>query len=192
MLAWQPIGVTSAEPPLVQRARESASKTLSADRNRLAHSAAAARVAAQAAGALARQEAEIIVAAAWLHDIGYAPTLRKTGYHPVDGALALMREAWPDRVVRLVAHHGLAALEAPFYSVAHHLGVIDPVPGLAAELLIYADMTSGTRGEPVSPLERAEHMRRNDRKGPVPEEVRESRYASLVSIAVGVSGRLGT
>ena len=27
-----------------------------------------------------------LVAAAWLHDIGYAPGLVQTGFHPLDGA----------------------------------------------------------------------------------------------------------
>jgi hypothetical protein len=27
-----------------------------------------------------------LVAAAWLHDIGYAPELAQTGFHPLDGA----------------------------------------------------------------------------------------------------------
>jgi HD superfamily phosphodiesterase len=27
-----------------------------------------------------------LVAAAWLHDIGYAPDLAETGFHPLDGA----------------------------------------------------------------------------------------------------------
>jgi hypothetical protein len=30
-----------------------------------------------------------LVAAAWLHDIGYAPELAKTGFHPLDGSAAL-------------------------------------------------------------------------------------------------------
>jgi len=32
-----------------------------------------------------------LVAAAWLHDIGYAPELAETGFHPLDGARYLRR-----------------------------------------------------------------------------------------------------
>ena len=32
-----------------------------------------------------------LVAAAWLHDIGYAPELVETGFHPLDGARYLRR-----------------------------------------------------------------------------------------------------
>ena len=34
-----------------------------------------------------------LVAAAWLHDIGYAPELVDTGFHPLDGARYLRRTA---------------------------------------------------------------------------------------------------
>jgi len=34
---------------------------------------------------------EDLVAAAWLHDIGYAPGLAVTGFHPLDGARFLRR-----------------------------------------------------------------------------------------------------
>jgi HD superfamily phosphodiesterase len=30
-------------------------------------------------------DADLLVLAALLHDIGYAPTLRRTGFHPIDG-----------------------------------------------------------------------------------------------------------
>src|SRR5580693_4887911 len=31
-------------------------------------------------------DASLLTAAAWLHDIGYAPALAETGFHPLDGA----------------------------------------------------------------------------------------------------------
>ncbi|KGN29435.1 hypothetical protein N802_13675 [Knoellia sinensis KCTC 19936] len=40
-----------------------------------------------------------IAAAAWLHDIGYAPALAVTGFHPVDGATFLANEGAPNHVV---------------------------------------------------------------------------------------------
>lgn len=41
----------------------------------------------------APQDREILVAAAWLHDIGYSEALRDSGFHPLDGA-------------RYLHHHG--------------------------------------------------------------------------------------
>ena len=29
---------------------------------------------------------EVVAAAAWLHDLGYAATISRTGFHPIDGA----------------------------------------------------------------------------------------------------------
>src|SRR5436309_2903527 len=52
-----------------------------------------------------------VVAAAYLHDLAYAPALQQTGFHPLDGARYLRARGW-DYVARLVAHHSQARLEA--------------------------------------------------------------------------------
>lgn len=53
-------------------------------------------------------DAKLLVAAAWLHDIGYAPGLANADFHPLDGALLLERIGAGDRLVALVAHHSAA------------------------------------------------------------------------------------
>lgn len=59
------------------------------------------------------EDAELLEAAAVLHDIGYSPDLAKTGFHPLDGARYLRDVADADqRVVHLVAHHSCAWMEA--------------------------------------------------------------------------------
>src|SRR5215471_808797 len=55
---------------------------------------------------------EVLVSAAWLHDIGYAPDVVETGFHPLDGARYLAGLGAPERVVNLVARHSNAVLEA--------------------------------------------------------------------------------
>ena len=58
-------------------------------------------------------DADLITAAAWVHDIGYAPDLVDTGFHPLDGARYLRDvEHADERLCRLVAHHTCARLEA--------------------------------------------------------------------------------
>ncbi|MEU5161786.1 HD domain-containing protein [Streptomyces sp. NPDC020875] len=58
-------------------------------------------------------DAALLEAAAVLHDIGYAPAIAATGFHPLDGARFLRHEEGADeRVVCLVAHHSCAVLEA--------------------------------------------------------------------------------
>ena len=57
-------------------------------------------------------EADVLKAAAWLHDVGYAPDIRDTGFHPLDGAVWLRKAGFADRVSALVAYHTCADIEA--------------------------------------------------------------------------------
>ena len=50
------------------------------------HSEAVAGVARELARLLAPDDAEVLVASAYLHDVGYAPELVISGFHPLDGA----------------------------------------------------------------------------------------------------------
>ncbi len=52
---------------------------------RWAHTCGVAATAATIADLLGA-DAEVLAAAAWLHDIGYSPALAVTGFHPLDGA----------------------------------------------------------------------------------------------------------
>jgi HD superfamily phosphodiesterase len=61
--------------------------------------------------ALAPEDRPYLIAAAWLHDIGYAPPLNRLGFHPVDGA-RYVREQGQERLASLVAYHSGARLEA--------------------------------------------------------------------------------
>jgi len=162
------------QPSLVRRARDVAQELLGGYPELLDHSAQAAEHAARACSQLPQSRGPEVVAAAWLHDIGYRDTLVRTAFHPLDGALYLMDGTWPDRVVRLVAHHSLACLEAPFYGVAHHLSVIEPVVGVDADVLISADLAGAT--------DRLTEIRERDEVlGLVPADVRESRYAGMLA-----------
>ncbi|ETB45481.1 phosphohydrolase, partial [Mycobacterium avium 10-5560] len=53
-----------------------------------------------------------LVAAAWLHDIGYAPSVRRTGFHPLDGAEFVRSAGFGKLVASLVAFHTGAHVEA--------------------------------------------------------------------------------
>src|ERR1700722_15670616 len=58
-------------------------------------------------------DADLLEAAAWLHDIGYSPELADTGFHPLDGARYLRDvEHGDSSLCRLVANHSCAILEA--------------------------------------------------------------------------------
>jgi putative nucleotidyltransferase with HDIG domain len=92
-------------PRIVEIAADLTLHILDSDPDRLAHSQAAARRAESLTLAVDPEDAPLLIAAAWLHDIGYAPGLRDTGFHPIDGARHLQSIGWPHAICNLVAHH---------------------------------------------------------------------------------------
>ena len=96
-----------------------------------------------------------LVAAAWLHDIGYAPSVVDTGFHPLDGARFLVGCGLDSTVTSLVAHHSSAAIEAEMRGLLEELSEEFPLPDAEThELLTYCDMTTGSRGERLTIDER--------------------------------------
>jgi HD domain len=109
--------------------------------------AARARSVAAAVG----PDAELIEAAAWLHDIGYLPELAATGLHGLDGARYLrdVQDAEP-LLCRLVAHHSCAVIEAEERGLAQILNrEFAPPPRPLADALTFCDMTTSPDGEHV-------------------------------------------
>lgn len=100
-------------------------------------------------------DGEPVIAAAWLHDIGYAPCLRDTGFHPLDGARHLRRAGWSDDVCRLVANHTAARIEAAACGLAADLATEFPDAAiLERDALWVADATTGPDGQPMTVDER--------------------------------------
>ena len=94
-----------------------------------------------------------MVAAAYLHDIGYAPSLKKTGFHPLDDACCL-RSLGYDRLASLVAYHSGACFEAHLRGYDAELHEFPRERSAIADALTYCDMTTGSTGERVSLKER--------------------------------------
>jgi putative nucleotidyltransferase with HDIG domain len=96
-------------------------------------------VAARACGleSVLGADADLIEAAAWLHDIGYAPSLTLTGLHQLDGARYLRDAQHADALLgRLVAHHSCAIIEAGERGLADILSSeFDPAPDVLASML---------------------------------------------------------
>ena len=95
-------------------------------------------------------DADVLTAAAWLHDLGYAPDIRDTGFHPLDGAVWLRKAGFDDRVSALVAYHTCADIEAEERGFADRLKAFPRETSLVADALLYADMTSGPDGQDFS------------------------------------------
>jgi predicted hydrolase (HD superfamily) len=100
-------------------------------------------------------DADLLEAAAWLHDVGYAPDLAVTGLHQLDGARYLRDAQHADAMLcRLVAHHSCAIIEAGERGLADALSSeFEPAPDVLASVLTCCDMTTSSDGQPV-PVER--------------------------------------
>jgi putative nucleotidyltransferase with HDIG domain len=136
---------------------------LGAMTTRWRHTAGVARRAAELARSLP-VDGEVLVAAAWLHDIGYAEATRSTGFHPLDGAMYLTERRWPVRIVGLVAQHSGAEFVAAARGLADALAAYPDDGGLLSDALTYADQTVGPSGERMTPEQRRREMLR--RRGP--------------------------
>jgi HD domain len=100
-------------------------------------------------------DADLVYAAAWLHDIGYAPGLAVTGLHALDGARYLRDAQHADAMLcRLVAHHSYAIIEAEERGLADLLSSeFEPAPYALSSVLTCCDITTSPDGELV-PAER--------------------------------------
>lgn len=101
---------------------------------------------------------EALVAAAWLHDIGYAGELADTGFHPVDGARYLRRAGWNEQIVSLVAHHSCARFEASVRGLESALSEFARPAIDLEDALCFCDMTNGPSGEPVNATSRLDEI----------------------------------
>jgi HD domain len=96
-------------------------------------------------------DADLLEAAAWLHDIGYAPDLAATGLQQLNGARYLRDAQNADAMLcRLVAHHSCAIIEAAERGLADVLSSeFDPAPDVLASVLTCCDMSTSPDGQPV-------------------------------------------
>jgi hypothetical protein len=128
--------------------------------DRWTHVQTVAAQAHQVSVVLAPEDRPYLVAAAWLHDIGYAPPLNRLGFHPVDGA-RYVRQKGQERLACLVAYHSGARFEAEERGLVDALAEFEPEDGPLLDALTYADMTTGPAGQRVDLEERiAEILKR--------------------------------
>ncbi|MGW7674630.1 HD domain-containing protein [Streptomyces sp. NPDC054775] len=130
-----------------QGAAELAESLLPQLGDRWLHTQAVATRAREATASVSKDDRDLLVAAAWLHDIGYAPELRDTGFHPLDGARHLESLGAPVRLVRLVAHHSGAVHEAEQRGLSAELAAYEREDSPVLDALIFADMTTGPAGQ---------------------------------------------
>jgi|tagenome__1003787_1003787.scaffolds.fasta_scaffold20938705_3 hypothetical protein len=164
--AAPPVLVNPLQPVLTVRsaalstiAQQTAATFLGPLGDRWLHTVGVGQCAAELADVL-YLDADVLVAAAWLHDIGYARVALVTGFHPLDGAHYLADQLWPVRIAGLVAHHSGARFVATALGLEPALAAYPDEDGLMSDALTYADQTVGVTGQRVTADRRHTEMLR--------------------------------
>jgi hypothetical protein len=157
-------------------AEQQASALLAGLGDRWRHVRAVARTASRVGSPLlGESDHAVLVAAAYLHDIGYAPSLNRFGFHALDGANYL-RDKGHERLASLVAHHSAARFEAEERGLSEELSAFEAEDGPVMDALDFADMTTGPSGAPTTLDDRIEEiMRRYPADDPVHRAVVRAR-----------------
>jgi HD domain-containing protein len=113
------------------------------------HVRGVARQAQRVSQALDEDDRPYLVAAAWLHDIGYAPMLATTAFHPLDGARHV-RSLGQERLARLVAYHSSARWEAEALGLSDDLAAFPHEDSATSDALTYCDMTTSPTGQRIT------------------------------------------
>ncbi|KJS58988.1 HD domain-containing protein [Streptomyces rubellomurinus] len=98
-------------------------------------------------------QTRLLTCAALLHDVGYAPGVATTGFHPLDGARFLRDvHGADDQLTRLVANHSFALLEAEERGLREVLEVEFPLleDQRLVDSLVWCDMTTTPAGSPTT------------------------------------------
>jgi hypothetical protein len=152
-------------------AERQAAALLTGDRRK--HVQAVAAKAAEISGALQHEDQPMLVAVAWVHDIGYAPSLKRTGLHQLDGASWLRPVDW--RLACLVAHHSEARFEVSLRGHADELAQYPREESPTADALAYCDLTTGPTGLAVTLDERIAEVERRYGEGEIVDALRQAR-----------------
>jgi hypothetical protein len=147
---------------------------------------------ARALAPILGKNADLLEAAAWLHDIGYSPDLVDSGFHPLDGARHLRDvQHADDMLCRLVAHHSCAITEAEERGLKRVLLREFPRPPRElAEALTYSDMTTSPDGNPLTVHDRLTEIGTRYGPGHVVTRSIDRSSPALVTAATRVQRRM--
>src|SRR3954466_8417987 len=121
---------------------------LSGGEMRWQHLRGAAARAREIAAAVPDADRCTLIAAAYLHDIGYSSDIAILGFHPVDGARWLSRRGL-DRLAGLVAHHSGAVVDARARDLESFIDEFPDERSAVSDALTYCDLTTGPAGDRV-------------------------------------------
>jgi hypothetical protein len=167
---------------LVERAWQVAQSRLSELARRWSHVQGVAAAAERIRGHFDAELGNYLVAAAWTHDIGYAPSVRVTGFHPLDGARFLRDRDFPESVVSLVAFHSGAPTEAWVRGIEGLSEFAAPDRDVL-DALTFCDLTTGPDGSAVAARDRLDEvLARYGPDDPVHRAVNSSREDLLAAV----------
>jgi putative nucleotidyltransferase with HDIG domain len=166
----------------VDEARSVAAELLGTASDRWRHARAVARQAEQIAAVVGPADRDLLLCAAWLHDIGHAEALNHTGFACLDGANHLLENGWSARLAALVAHQCEARLMAGPRGLEQELARFPREDGAVADALVYADLAVGPGGERVSLVQRLVDLEERHAAEPLlVRQARRSRRRPLVA-----------
>jgi hypothetical protein len=174
----------------VEVARTLAETLVGGMRARWTHTIGVAQRAEELSVTVAAAEREVLVAAAWLHDIGYSPGLDATGFHPLDGAAYLHQHGWSERICGLVARHSGSLFIARALGLDHAVGRYADEQSPVSDALTYADQTVGPHGQRMSIDERLAEVLTRHGANSAHAKVRHLREPYLRAVAERVQRRL--
>jgi hypothetical protein len=109
-------------------------------------------------GPILGADAELLAAAAIVHDVGYADAVANTGQHMIDGGRYLQGIGADPRLCTLVALHTSSPWEAAELGLSEALSEFAPVSGHLVDAITYCDLSSSPDGHPVNPEARLKEV----------------------------------
>lgn len=169
---------------MVNWAAEQASTLLKPQRNRWLHVQGVVKMAHLVGRIFDEEDYAYLIAAAYLHDIGYAPQISQTGFHPLDGARFVLSSLSDMRLASLVAHHSEAHFEAQLRGYAGELQAFPREQSAVTDALTYCDQIIGPTGLQVSLQERTSEVIQRYGETHI---VTQAMYLSLPSVTLAVA-----
>jgi hypothetical protein len=122
---------------------------------RWAHTLGVVRLVQESLAVVAPEERSVVLAAAYVHDLGHVRCLRVTGCHALDGAM-YVRAAGHLQLASMVARHSGARCEARLRGLEREMSAFAFTKSNALDLLTYSDLKTDHRGRRCSVDERFE------------------------------------
>jgi hypothetical protein len=166
---------------LEEWAAAEAERLLSPLGDRWNHVRAVGECAREVSAILDQNDRPYLVAAAYLHDIGYAPDLQQTGLHQLDGA-RYIRSLGAERLAGLVAYHSEARFEIRLRGFGEELTSYEREESWISDALTYCDLTTGPTGLPMTFEDRVAEVEQRYGDGEIVDALRQAAPYLLAAI----------